>query len=162
MQIVGFLVLAGQLARVQRQEFGWPEFMRRSWAWTASRLRRLLRRPVHAQVHSVLPAMTAEAAGRLSVRKGMGPGAADRFSAIEFNLEQIEKEFGQKIDAVNASVEGLRQELTMSRHAIEQRELEREVQRRIELQSSIAWEGWAIALFVVGTSLAVWGSVSTC
>jgi hypothetical protein len=86
LQIIGFLVLAGQLARVRRQEFGWPDLMRRSWAWTSLRLRRPLRRPVHAQVHSVLPVMTTEAAGRLRAREGMVPKDGNVWRILRFEI----------------------------------------------------------------------------
>ena len=38
-----------------------------------------------------------DVAGSLSIRKGMGPQAFDRFAAIEFNLEQIEKELRESL-----------------------------------------------------------------
>jgi hypothetical protein len=65
----GFGLFAVQLARVQRQEFGWPRFLLRSWGWTRAQARRLLRRP--SQVHAVLASMsgTVDVAGSLGIRK---------------------------------------------------------------------------------------------
>lgn len=42
LEIAGFALVAYELARIQRREFGEPEFLRRLRGW----LRRLLRRPV--------------------------------------------------------------------------------------------------------------------
>jgi vacuolar-type H+-ATPase subunit I/STV1 len=160
--MIGFLLVVGQLARVQRQEFGWPRFVLRSWGWTKARLRQLLRRP--GRVHGVGASMLAsiESAARASVRKGMGPQAFDRFAAIEYNLTEIEKELRERIGEVNESVRKLREELTTTRSTIEQREREREEERKAELRSSLAWEAWGVVFFLTGTVLSVLGSVTTC
>lgn len=34
----GFGLIVIQLARVQRQEFGWPRFLLRSWGWTRAKV----------------------------------------------------------------------------------------------------------------------------
>jgi hypothetical protein len=159
LELFGFALVVFQLARVQRQEFGWPRFVVRSWGWVRATARRLLRRPRIVHAVSVDMAGTSDIAGRLSVRKGMGPQAADRFAAIEFNLEQIESELTERIREVHASVAKLRDELTTTRSVIDQQEREREEERKAELRSSLAWEAWGVVFFLCGTVLSVLGSV---
>jgi len=159
LELIGFALVVIQLARVQRQEFGWPRFIVRSWGWTRGTIRRLLRRPRIVHAMAVDMAGTSDVAGRLSIRKGMGPQAFDRFAAIEFNLEQIENELRERIGEVDASVGKLRDELTTTRSAIEQQEREREEERKAELQSSLAWESWGVVFFLCGTVLSVMGSL---
>jgi hypothetical protein len=84
LELIGFALVVIQLARLQRQEFGWPRFIVRSWRWTRGTIRRLLRRPRIVHAMAVDMAGTSDVAGRLSIRKGMGPRAFDRFAAIEF------------------------------------------------------------------------------
>ena len=129
---IGFGVIVVQLALVQRQEFGWPQFVLRSWGWTRAKVRRLLRRPQHVHLGAASLSATASLSGRASLRRGMGSRAFDRFAAIEFNLEQIEKDLGERIAEVHESVERLGNELTTTRSTIEQREREREEERKAE------------------------------
>ena len=159
LELIGFALVVVQLARVQRQEFGWPHFIVRSWGWSRAKLRWLLRRP--GRVHGVAASLLGElsVSGRVSVRKGMGPQTFDRFAAIEFNLQQIDSELTARIREVDESLGKLRDELSATRNAIEQQEREREEARKSELRSSLAWEAWGVVFFLCGTVLSVMGSL---
>ena len=159
LELIGFALVVVQLARVQRQLFGWPRFIVRSSGWASRAVRRLLRRPRIVHVVSADFAGEVDVAGRLSIRKGMGPRTFDRFAAIEFNLEQIEKDLQESMRQADRNLNELRDEFTRSRDAIEQRERQREEDRKVELRSSLAWEAWGVVFFLCGTVLSVMGSL---
>jgi hypothetical protein len=159
LEVIGFGLIVFQLVRVQRQEFGTPQFVVRSREWGKRKIRRLLRRP--QQIHAVSATMTgtADVAGSLSVRKGMGPQASDRFAAIEFNLEQIENELRASIGLLDKRLGTVGDELTATRNAIQQGKREQEEARKAELRSSLAFEAWGVGFFLFGTVLSVLGSL---
>src|SRR3712207_6100103 len=96
-EVVGFGMIVWQLARVQRQEFGWPRFLSRWYGRLRAHLRRLLRRPPIVASASASMSLALSTSARGSVRRGMGPEAPDRFAAIEYNLTEIEKELRERI-----------------------------------------------------------------
>jgi hypothetical protein len=159
MEMIGFGLIVLQLVRAQRQEFGWPQLILRSRDRIVATVRRLLRRPRLVSIHAVDAAASFDMAGSLSVRKGMGQTAPDRFAAIEFNLLEIEKELRERIKELDQGITKVRDELNTTRSAIEQREREQEQERKAELRSSIKFEALGVVFFLSGTVLSVIGSV---
>jgi len=130
-EVAGFALVAYELARIQRREFGEPEFLKR----LRLRLRRLLRRPV---MH------TAEAAGaiavggsvRATVRQGPGKTLDERVEALEENIRRFETEVDQdrvrlasEIEEVRAKLAAMRSELAQE-HQKERRSARRPCELR--------------------------------
>jgi hypothetical protein len=158
MEMIGFSLIVYQLVRVQRQEFGWPQFVVRTRAWVMSRARRLLKRP---QVVHVGGVDSAETVGSVRIRKRfpMGQMAPDRFAAVEYNVNELERELDERFQEALDEVEKVRSELSSVRGKMDQREAERDAQRKAELRSSLAFEAWGVVFFLSGTVLSVIGSV---
>jgi hypothetical protein len=154
-EVIGFAVIVWQLVRVQRQEFGTPQFVHRLRA----RVRKLLGKPpitVSAGA-SMLARFNIE--GRGTVRKAMGPDVEDRLAALEHNVAAIESDFSERVGALKSQLGEVSQGLNVTRSEIQQREREREQQRKAELRSSIKYEALGVAFFLSGTVLSVIGSV---
>ena len=155
LELIGFGLIAWQLARVQRQEFGWPRFVLRGRAV----LRRLLGLPpiTHGVGASLNMRWGIEAQG--TVRKRMGPEVDDRFAALEHNVAAMDKDFSERIAAHKKRLREITQELNKMRGEMTQAEQEREQKRKAELRSSLAWEAWGVSFFLAGTVLSVMGTL---
>jgi hypothetical protein len=154
LQIAGFILVAIELGRVQRREFGTPVWIQR----LQGRLRRIYG---HSRTIEVTAAGTSLSTGsaRAKVRRGRGKTLEDHVAALERNVQHLDDE----VDELRADSEQWRGELLDQLHVtraevVAQRRADDEV-RRTFLRTSVLLQAWGTFLFVVGTVLGVVGSL---
>src|ERR1044072_8395696 len=155
-EIAGFALVAYELYRIQRQEFGTPEFIEKGVLW----LRRIFRRPRDQTIHARSSAVIL-GRGRTSVRIRHGPGISvkERIEVLERNFKSLENEIHERIAEHNKSLDEVKSEVKDVRRELEQHQAEAEEKRKMTLQSSIAIQAWGTVLFAGGTILSVLGNV---
>jgi hypothetical protein len=159
-EVVGFGLVAWELTRVQRQEFGTPRIVQR----VRVLISRVLRR--RRVVHDLSAAITARssASARLRVREVPRPDPTldQRVSALERNLGELEQEVDRRTEDFDQRVGRLEQVQRAMRAELEQAHRERDDERRAFLRTSVALQSWGTALFLVGAILSVLGSAVAC
>lgn len=154
LEVLGFFVVAWELARVQRREFGAPK------AWM--KLRVWVRRRFGV---SEAAEMEGAAAGRgiasaeLTVRYRIEGSMEDRVEALEKNLERLEKEVTQEHGKLRGDIREVRQKLDELQTQVEQERQLAEEERKEALKSSLAFQGAGTGLFLVGTVLTTIGNI---
>jgi hypothetical protein len=88
LEIFGFALIAYDLYRLQRHEYGTAQFIAR---WKG-RLRRLLGKSKDYPVHVDEMAGTIAMTGRGKARRGSGEGLEERVDALEENLQRLDEE----------------------------------------------------------------------
>lgn len=159
LEIAGFALVAYELARIQRREFGEPEFLKR----LRLRLRRLLRRSV---------TVTAEAGGAIAIggnaraegvaRRGPGDTLDERVEAIEENIGRLEAEMNRRQTRLVAEIKDVREKQTMMRSELDQERQAKEEERKAALRTSVTLQAWGTGLFVLGTVLSILGNTVNC
>lgn len=159
LEIAGFTLVAYELARIQRREFGEPEFLQR----LRGRLRRLLRRPV---THTAEAEAALAGGGTLRAegiaRRGPGETLDDRVEALEENLGRLESEIDRREARLAQDIEEVRQSLSEMRAELDRERREREEDRKTSLRASVTLQAWGTALFVVGAILSILGNTVNC
>jgi hypothetical protein len=159
-EIFGFGLVAYELARIQRREFGEPEFLKRLRA----RLRRIFKRSSHQTVAVGSATATAEGALRIQARVRQSPGQTleARIEALEKNFYELEAEIDLQNATFGGDIEELSKKLDEIRAELDQERRKRDVERRASLRSSVALQAWGTGLFVLGTTLSILGSALNC
>lgn len=154
LQIIGFVLVAIELGRVQRREFGTPRFIER----LRGRLRRLFRRSktIEASAHGVI---LSGGSARGVVRAGRGTTLEDHVAALEENLGRLDDEVAaNRIEAERWRSELLEQ-LTVTRAEVNEQRQRDDEDRKGFLRTSLLLQTWGTTCFVVGTVLGVVGGV---
>jgi hypothetical protein len=155
LQILGFVLVAIELGRVQRREFGEPVWVTRIRA----RLRRLLGRTKTVHLSATITASTNLSA-RAKVRTPPGSSVEERVSALEKNFGRLDDEVDHERVAAAEAYSRLLEQLTVTRAEVnQQRELD-ERARKAFLQTSVLLQAWGTTFFVVGTVLGIIGTLS--
>ena len=155
---IGFGFIAWELARIQRQEFGAPQFVVRIKGW----VRRLLRRPRVVELSAAMGGGVGSMRANLRVRQVPGETLEERVTALESNFEHLEGEFGERSRAFDQRFESVEQAQRDMRADLDQRRREQEEQRRESLRTSVTLQTWGTLLFVVGVVFNVLGSAISC
>jgi hypothetical protein len=159
-EILGFALVAYELYRIQRREFGEPEFLKRLQA----RLRKILRRSKDVTVESGAAVMTATVGGRAQgqVRRGPGSTLESRIDALEKNLQHLEAEIDQQNATFGGDIAELSKRLRETQVELAQERERSEEGRRAALRISVALQAWGTGLFVLGAILSILGNTITC
>ncbi|HEY5709352.1 MAG TPA: hypothetical protein VIS51_08145 [Solirubrobacterales bacterium] len=154
LEVLGFFVVAWELARVQRREFGAPK------AWTKLRVWVRQRFGVSETVE-----MGAAIAGggtvsaELTARYRIEGSMEDRVEALEKNLERLEKEVTQERRKLRGEIREVRQKLDELGAQVGQERQQAEEERKEALKSSLAFQWTGTGLFVVGAVLTTIGNI---
>jgi hypothetical protein len=159
LEIAGFGLVAWELARIQRREFGEPEFVRRLRA----RLRKLFGRPRRvAELSATLSAEgTLRASGRVRARPG-DDTLEERVQALEKNFGYLEDELDHYHTSLEKGLDDLRKKLDDMQAELDRERREREEERKASLRTSVTLQAWGTGLFVLGTILSVLGNTVNC
>jgi hypothetical protein len=152
--MIGFALVATELGRIQRHEFGTPRFVERLRA----QVRRLFWRTktVEASAHGVIH---SSGSARGVVRTGRGSTLEDHVAALEKNFGRLDEEVAaNRVEAERWHRELLEQ-LTVTRAEINVQKQRDNDDRKGFLRTSLLLQTWGTACFVVGTALGVVGSV---
>jgi len=159
LEIAGFALVAYELARIQRREFGEPEFLQRLRA----RLRRLLRR---SATHTAEASVAISGGGTVRAegiaRRGSGETLDERVEALEENLGRLESEIDRREARLAKEIEEVRQSLSEMRAELDQERRAKEDERKASLRVSVTLQAWGTALFVVGAILSILGNTVNC
>ncbi len=159
LEIAGFALVAYELARIQRREFGEPEFLQRLRA----RLRRLLRR---SATHTAEASATISGSGTVRAegiaRRGPGETLDERVEALEENLGRLESEIDRRGARLAKDIEEVREGLSRMRTELDQERRQKEEEGKTSLRASVTLQAWGTALFVVGAILSVLGNTVNC
>ena len=158
LEVAGFGLVAWELTRIQRQEFGTPQFILRVRGW----LRRLLRRPRVVELSAAMGGGVGSMRANLRVRQVPGETLEERVTALESNFEHLEGELSERSRAFDQRFESVEKTQREMRADIEQQQREQEEHRRESLRSSVALQAWGTVLFVIGVVLNVLGSAVSC
>lgn len=158
-EVAGFALIAYELARVQRREFGEPEFLE----WLRGWPRRIF--PRH-RTHTAEASASLSGVGTLRAegvaRRGPGKTLDERVAALEENFRRLEDETGQRQRRLAGEVEEVRRKLDQTRDELEQERREKEEERKAALRASVTLQATGTGLFVLGAILSVLGSTLTC
>ena len=152
--MLGFVVVAWELARVQRREFGAPKAWRKLRAWVRRRF----------GVSEAIE-MGGAATGRgtvsaeLTARYRIEGSMDDRVEALEKNLERLENEVTQERRKLRTEIREVRQKLDELHARVEQERQQADEERKEVLKSSLAFQWTGTGLFVVGAILTTIGNV---
>lgn len=161
LQLLGFVLVAWELWRVQRREFGTPESFARIRAWFRQLTRRVLRRrpETHLASASVSGGGTITASGRAWRNAPDDATIEQRVEVIEMNLLGLNREVSEQRRKHGGQIQQLRSGLDEVRGRVQQEQEQREADRRAFLRVSIALQTAGTGFFVVGTVLGVVGSL---
>lgn len=155
---LGFGLIAWELTRIQRQEFGTPQFILRVTGW----VRRLIGRPKVVKLSAAMGGGGGAMKARLRVRRPPGETVEERVTALEENLGHLEGELDERTREFEQRFGSVEQTQRDMRADIEQQQHEQEKRRRESLRSSVTLQAWGTLLFVVGVFLNVLGSAVSC
>lgn len=153
LEVSGFIVVAWELARVQRREFGAPKVWRSLRAW----VRRLLGWSRAIEV-SLEPVRETDTLLGPSVRHRPGDSIEERVSALEQSLRHLEDEVSGHRKSLEAQIRKVREELNGLRTQVEQERQQAEEERKEALKSSLAFQWIGTGLFVIGAVLTIIGN----
>jgi hypothetical protein len=159
-EIVGFGLVAYELARIQRREFGEPKFLVR----IRTRLRKIFRRSRHqtVKVGAAVATASGSASVRGRVRRDPGNTFESRVEALERNFQHLEVEFDQSRARLEQSISELRKMLDGMRTELEREREEKDEERKVSLRTSVTLQAWGTGLFVFGAILSVMGNTVSC
>jgi hypothetical protein len=150
-EVGGLGLVAWQLGRVQRREFGTPAWLARVQAtW-----RRLTGRSVsHTVSVSGVAHARAIGSGSVSVRRGPGETIESRLTALEANLAALDSETGERFQQHSERQDRLQAMITEAQSELQRQQDEREGERREQLRESLAYQWIGTGLFFIGAVLA--------
>jgi hypothetical protein len=157
LEVAGFTLIAYDLYRVQRHEYGTPQFIQR---WKG-RIRRILRLTEDHTAYVDAMTGTVTMTGRGKARMGSGDGIDERLDALEENFKRLDEEVDEHRAAFDRGLEELREELRKTRIEVEQHHAETEQRRKDFQRTSVLLQACGTAMFLSGTVLSVLGSVAT-
>jgi predicted RNase H-like nuclease (RuvC/YqgF family) len=152
--VLGFVVVASELARVQRREFGAPKAWRKLRAW----VRRRFGVSDAAELGATI-AGRGTASAELTARYRIEGSMEDRVEALAKNLERLDKEVTQERRKLRGEIREVRQKLDELRAQVEREHEQIEEERKEALKSSLAFQWTGTGLFVVGAVLTTIGNV---
>jgi HAMP domain-containing protein len=156
LQILGFVLVAIELGRVQRREFGEPVWMTR----LRGRIRRLLRQTKTVHLGSATATASANMSARAKIRTRPGQSVEDRVSALEKNFGRLDEEVDEERIAATQAYDLVLEQLTVTRAEVNQRRELDERTRKAFLRTSVLLQAWGTAFFVIGTILGIVGVLS--
>jgi hypothetical protein len=151
-EVTGLGLVAWQLWRVQRREFGLP-----AWVVTVrARLRRLFRRKVPTTVVSPSPIEHDRAIGGAVVMGRQPPGETveSRLHALEENFAALDRETHARFQRQEKEQADLERLVTETRAELERQQQEREGEEREQLREEMTLQWWGTGLFFLGAVLA--------
>lgn len=156
LQMLGFVLVAIELGRVQRREFGEPSWVTRVRAWLGRRLGRA--KTVHLGSANLKVGTQMSARGK--VRTPPGHSVEERVSALEKNFDRLDGEVDQERIAAAQARSDLLEQLNVTRAEVNrQREFD-ERERKDFLRTSVLLQAWGTTFFVVGTVSGIIGALS--
>jgi len=151
-EVTGLGLVAWQLWRVQRREFGMPGW----WGRAQRRLRRLTRRSERwGSSYAVGGGDAATVAEHSAVERiGAGDTVELRLDALEANLAALERETQARFERQAKRQDRLQASIREARTELQRQHDERESERREELRESMTLQWWGTGLFFLGAVLA--------
>lgn len=156
LQILGFVLVAIELGRVQRLEFGEPVWVTR----VRGRIRRLLGRTRTVDLGSATITASTNMSARGKVRTPPGHSVEDRVSALEKNFDRLDEEVDQERIAATQARDMLLEQLTVTRAEVNQQREFDERTRKAFLRTSVLLQAWGTVFFVLGTILGIVGGLT--
>jgi hypothetical protein len=150
-EVTGLGLVAWQLWRVQRREFGMPAWLVpvRSW-W-----RRLRGLPVTHPVEASLTLPWESNMGATeSVRRGPGETVDARLDALEHNVAALDRETSERFGQHQRQLRDLRRSVGVVKAELRRQQQERESEQRGQLRESMTLQWWGTGLFLIGAVLA--------
>jgi hypothetical protein len=151
-EVTGLGLVAWQLWRVQRREFGMP-----AWVVTArARLQRLLGRGPSTVVLGAPATERDRAMGGTVVMGRLPPGETveSRLDALEQNFASLDRETQARFKRQEKEQGDLQRKIREARAELERQQQEREGERREQLRESMTLQWWGTGLFFIGAVLA--------
>jgi hypothetical protein len=150
-EVVGLGLVAWQLWRVQRREFGMPAWVLRARA----RLQRLTGRS-KPQFFSIEPAEELGVADELTIRLRREPGVTvdSRLDALETNLGRLEQEMQTRFERHKRRQDNLQERIDEAQAELQRQQEEREGEQREQLRESMTLQWWGTGVFFIGAVLA--------
>jgi hypothetical protein len=151
-EVTGLGLVAWQLWRVQRREFGVPAWVLQAGA----RLRRLLRRPVAAQVITPSTLEHERALGGVVVMGRQPPGETfeSRLDALEENFAALDRDTRARFERNEEQQADLQRMVSETRAELERQQQEHEAEQRERLREAMTLQWWGTGLFFIGAVLA--------
>jgi hypothetical protein len=173
LEISGFLLVAVELFRTQRREFGTPKAAKlliRSERSLVRSLRRLtlFRRPHEAAKEleskpAYLTGLTAAGRSNTSMELTAGPPTLEkRVWKLENELQKLSSQIAADRKKAMGDLDRLRDAQSKRLTSLEQTREEREERQREFLHTSVMLQWWGIGLFVCGTVASVLSNVISC
>lgn len=159
LEVAGLSLVAWEITRIQREEFGTPRFILRAQAWVRRRLGRSVS-------HNLGVADSIEVADDISVRRRAArhPGMTleERIDALERDFGFLEDELTERDRKVEHKLRAIEQRQTEMRQQLDQEHREREERRKMSLRAAITLQAFGTVLFFFGAVLSVLGNAVSC
>jgi hypothetical protein len=158
-EIGGLSIVAHEITRMQRQEFGRPVFLVRLEGW----LRRLLRRSRNITVQ-VRPGRAVASGGEIRARVTRRPAVVleDRLARLEQVTDDLRQELDETAERLERRVGSVHQRVGSLEAHLDRRQQVQEQARKASVKREITVQALGTALFVVGVVLSVLGSGVAC
>lgn len=165
LEIAGFSLVAYELFRTQRREFGDPKPLKLIKALRARVkrfFRKLFRRPRKVVEMSATLTGTASLTAKGLVRSGRGKTLEDHVAALEANFARLDQEVDEHRRELDKEIAGVQGELRKTRDELERQREEREQEQREFLRASVSLQWWGIGLFILGVLSSGAANVISC
>jgi hypothetical protein len=159
-EVTGLGLIAWEITRLQRQEFGLPSW----WLKLEGRLRRLLRSERSSTVYlrGMDAAATSDAALELTVTSGPAVSLEDKVQ----RLEEVAEDLQRKLEGVTARFErevaGVQKRLGKVEAERHRERQEQERTRKEAIRRQITVQAVGTVLFIIGAVLSVLGDAVSC
>jgi hypothetical protein len=151
-EVAGLARVVVQLTRIQRREFGTPEW----WLGIRRRLVRLRGGKSASGAASTSAGARVRTKGHVGtkVRREPDETVESRLHAVEANLDALEADTARRFEEHAQRQDHMNQALNEAQAGLQRQQQERESARREELRESMTLQWWGTGLFLVGAILA--------
>lgn len=159
-EVAGLGLVAWEVTRLQRQEFGPPAW----WLELEGRVRRLLRRGRSQTVHvrGFDAAVTLDSAVQIKVGRGPAVLLEDKVRRLEQVTEDLRRELDETVARLETGISRAEQRVGELDAALRQVQQEEERSRKQTLRRQITIQALGTVLFFIGAVLSVLGNAVTC
>lgn len=166
LEISGFSLVAYELFRTQRREFGDPKLvalLKRKRNQFTGFVRRLFGKTKVISVGADLAASYGiEGTAKGQLRRGRGQTLEDHVAALELNFAELDREIEEHRTELDKAIGDVQSELHETKAELERQSQERKEEEQEILRGSVTLQSWGICLFVAGVLANFAANVISC
>jgi hypothetical protein len=158
LEFIGLLIVAIEIGRIQRREFGTPRALARLRDW----LRRCFGKGKVRHIQAMDRATTTETAVPLTVQRRQAATIEGRVAWLEQQHKDLVREVDEAKKRLGVQIDQIEQQLAEFRTDLEHERAEREQSRRAFLRGTVTLQSVGTSFFLLGVVMSVLGNAFTC